>query len=319
MKNLLALGCLLSVMMFPFTAQGGSIVVFGDSLSDTGNFSLATGGTLPPASLYYNGRFSNGPVWVEHLAEQLGMPAPTPNLVGGTNYAFNGARVAGASPYGTPDVVSQVNLYVASLGGGSSAADDLFAVWGGSNDLFFSLTGQVPYVAPSAVAADLANAIEVLATAGAKEFIVPNLPLLGQTPFFNATPLAGPLDAAASEFNAALALELAMLEADLGITIHELDVHSLFEDVIADPTAFDLTNVTDSATIYDPATGIGVAPDALNPNEYLFFDSVHPTASVHQLIGDRAHSIVTPEPASLAIWGIVGLVVLVAVRKRRRR
>ena len=65
------------------------VVVFGDSLSDTGNLFAATGGTnpIPP---YFNGRFSNGPVWVETLAASLGLPV-NPSLLGGTNYAFAGA------------------------------------------------------------------------------------------------------------------------------------------------------------------------------------------------------------------------------------
>ena len=65
------------------------LYVFGDSLSDTGNLFAATGGTnpIPP---YFNGRFSNGPVWVETLAASLGLPV-NPSLLGGTNYAFAGA------------------------------------------------------------------------------------------------------------------------------------------------------------------------------------------------------------------------------------
>ena len=49
-------------------AAFSGIVVFGDSLSDTGNFFLASGGAVagPP---YFEGRFSDGPVWVEVLAE----------------------------------------------------------------------------------------------------------------------------------------------------------------------------------------------------------------------------------------------------------
>jgi len=48
------------------------IVVFGDSLSDSGNLFAATMGTTPPPP-YYQGRFSNGPVWVEDLAGRLGV------------------------------------------------------------------------------------------------------------------------------------------------------------------------------------------------------------------------------------------------------
>src|SRR6516164_3574154 len=68
-----------------------NLIVFGDSISDTGNGFLFTGGvaTAPP---YFDGHFSNGPMWVEVLADRLGLPAPAPSLGGGTNYAFGGAE-----------------------------------------------------------------------------------------------------------------------------------------------------------------------------------------------------------------------------------
>lgn len=48
----------------------GNIVAFGDSLTHNGNLYAATEATggIPPAPSYSNGRFSNGPVWVEYLA-----------------------------------------------------------------------------------------------------------------------------------------------------------------------------------------------------------------------------------------------------------
>lgn len=66
------------LLALPLAAQAGSmpfsrIVAFGDSLSDIGNFYRLTGGVLPPPP-YDNGRFSNGPLWIEYLADDLGMP-----------------------------------------------------------------------------------------------------------------------------------------------------------------------------------------------------------------------------------------------------
>jgi len=50
-----------------------ALVVFGDSYCDVGNLYLATGGAeaAPP---YYDGRFSNGPIWLDHVAGFLGVP-----------------------------------------------------------------------------------------------------------------------------------------------------------------------------------------------------------------------------------------------------
>lgn len=49
-----------------------AIIVFGDSLSDNGNgtFKL-TNRTWPADPAYYNGRFANGPTWVEYVARAV--------------------------------------------------------------------------------------------------------------------------------------------------------------------------------------------------------------------------------------------------------
>src|SRR5262245_59792037 len=88
----------------------GNLVVFGDSLSDAGNASLSTGGALPNPALYYQGRFSDGPIWVDTLAKYLGEPAVGPSLAGGLDYAFGGATVAyqnQPSPYNAFPRLSQ--------------------------------------------------------------------------------------------------------------------------------------------------------------------------------------------------------------------
>jgi phospholipase/lecithinase/hemolysin len=108
--------------------------VFGDSLSDTGNLFLLTGGTggevfTPdpdqsprlPTPPYYAGRASNGPVWVELFAERLGLTPPQPVFSGGTNYAFIGAVTGpGVSPPVSliPSVKSQVDFYVGNATSG---------------------------------------------------------------------------------------------------------------------------------------------------------------------------------------------------------
>src|SRR5262249_42011574 len=94
--NALALGlCILAGLSLARPANAeppfSEVVVFGDSISDTGNVFLFTDGVAagPP---YFEGRFSNGPVWVEVLAQGLGLPAPAPSLSGGTNSAWGRAQ-----------------------------------------------------------------------------------------------------------------------------------------------------------------------------------------------------------------------------------
>ena len=72
---------------------------FGDSLTDTGNVSLATLGMVP-APPYADRSFSNGPVWAQDLAQSLGLPALKPSLAGGTDFAYGGAET-GQTPVHT--------------------------------------------------------------------------------------------------------------------------------------------------------------------------------------------------------------------------
>ncbi|MGH6636712.1 MAG: SGNH/GDSL hydrolase family protein, partial [Gammaproteobacteria bacterium] len=90
-------------LLFPIgsTAEPSEIIVFGDSLSDTGNLASLPGFEFlkdPP----FDRGFSNGPRAVEVLANNLGLHVnPSLHLVGppvGTSFAVSGARAGGTSP-----------------------------------------------------------------------------------------------------------------------------------------------------------------------------------------------------------------------------
>lgn len=272
-----------------WTSCKADLVIFGDSLSDEGNFYLASGGVLPPSPLYFNGRFSNDRVWTERLANAMDEPIPLPSLIGGTNYAFNGARASGVSPYGTPDLVTQVDTYLLA-NGGKADPDDTFVLWAGANDIFYgSAFGEVNFI-PEAVQA-ISGAIRDLYDAGARNIVVLDLPLLGQTPFFNTVPAASSaLNDATSYFNLLLSAQLQSLRRDLRrIRIADVKVSQLFQAVTRAPRLFGLRNVLDSATQFDAVTGLGYAlvPN-VDPNRYLFWDSIHPTGQGHRIIAAYA-------------------------------
>ncbi len=96
------------------TPNFSHLYVFGDSYRDVGNDFTATGGA-EPAGPYYAGRFSNGPIWVDHVAGFLGLSPLKPSLLGGTDFAFGGAEVTApvVTQLGTiPSVPQQVVLYL---------------------------------------------------------------------------------------------------------------------------------------------------------------------------------------------------------------
>ena len=152
-------GAITAGLLFSATAaasQFSQVVVFGDSLSDNGNISLATAPTLQPPF-----RFTTNPgkVGIENVASHLGFTLQ-PSLTGGTDYAWGGAGINNNSP-GTPGTVptltAQVNAY---LGAGKVDGNALYSIWGGANDIFYHATavGAAP-VAQQLIAQTIAAQI----------------------------------------------------------------------------------------------------------------------------------------------------------------
>jgi outer membrane lipase/esterase len=261
------------------------IVAFGDSLTDTGNYYALSGNTNPASPPYYNGHFSNGPVWVERLAWRLGIPAPVASSQGGTNYAYSDARTGGGvntSQAGivVPNIGSQISDYLTNH---RPKANQLFVIWGGGNDFIYDFI-YGSQTNPQVPVNNLKNHITALANAGAKNFVVGNLFLLGKTPliinlYYGA--YVQYFNAMSQDFNTKLDSMLCQLRSKLGINIYRLDAGSLFQNIQANPSAYGLVNAFDPAKSGDIGAPGVVAP---NPNEYLFWDGVHPTAAAHHII-----------------------------------
>jgi phospholipase/lecithinase/hemolysin len=297
--------------------QYTELVAFGDSLSDTGNVSIATNGAFP-GSNYAPGRFTDGPnttpattgptgVWVEQLADKLGVADPQPFLAGagGTNYAFGSAMTGSNGFY---DITDQVNYYLAQhlLGGASSTA--LYTIWGGANDFF---SGNNTADTAASVADNLYKNIQTLAGKGAKDFLWVNLPPLDLAP--GGASAGGDLAAKVKNFNQEWAVDIAKLQGE-GVNVIGVDVFNLFAQIAQNPGAYGFTNIKNSAQ--------GLS--GVNPNNYLFWDTVHPTTAGHAAVADLAYNDLTaspvPEPMSLTVsaLGLGALWMAARVRRSRR-
>ncbi len=167
-----------SVLTTAHAAPYTSLIIFGDSLSDVGNIASSSF-DIYPGKYYYEDRFSNGPVWVESLAVSLGLPATKRSTASGDDFAYGGAQTTGTGGLEGAfirDVDEQVTQYLNQRTIDPTA---LYVVFAGSNDF---INGQTNVATP---ANRLATDLSRLITAGARNFLVPNLPLLGATPRFN--------------------------------------------------------------------------------------------------------------------------------------
>lgn len=298
----------------PFTA----IIAIGDSLTDSGNAFRATsslpGQAIPVSPPYFRGRFSNGLMWVEHLANAVGLQI-TPSLDGGTNFAFGGATTGQdlnrifQRDLGVviPSLRTQVTAYRLTLADPTlsdptrvkrAPVDALYIVWGGANDLRDAVQQGTAGAAPASVASDavnnLATVIRDLQSAGAIYFLVPNQPDLGRTPQHVARgPAAVQVATALSTaFNNALESTLQHLDSTLPVHIARLDIATHFQEVTANPQNFGVTNVTDACLSGDiSAPGTVCA----NPESSIFWDAIgHPTAVAQNLIADFAFMALPP-------------------------
>lgn len=309
-KQILTTGIVLFSFMLPVRVMAASfdqIYVFGDSLSDTGNLFNATG--LPPSPPYFQGRASDGPLWVEYLTSDLGLTSGQQ-----TNYAFGGAN-SGSDNTSIPGVQSLPGLQqqIASFQATNTQADPeaLYVLWSGAND-YLSRSVSDPAVPVN----NISTAVSSLADSGAKNIMVVNLPDLGKLPGTSSDiQISTGLSALSEAHNAGLAANLNFLSQQADVNIIPVDVNSLFNRAITTPSDFGFTNVTDAC--------LTQASVCSNSDEYLFWDDIHPTTAAHELVGELAFSAVesnsvsVPEPS--AGLGVLALGALGAYLHKQKK
>lgn len=281
------------------------IVVFGTSLSDPGNayaligwFNTPPYDTLDeflvPDAPYARGghHFSNGATWVEQYARSLDLAETTrPALMAtdgtASNYAVGGAR---AREDGINfNIATQVQFFLVDFPATPSNA--LYVIEMGSNDIRDALLVDPTPPGPAALLAEaleaITSAITTLYNAGARQFLILNVADISLTPAVLRMEVIMPGTAAYAQllsisFNEELSILLDSLESSLPkIKISRLDIFAKMNDIADDPAGFGLTE-TEEACITP-----NIAPfTRRSPDEYLFWDGVHPTRATHGIIAD---------------------------------
>ncbi len=283
---------------------------FGDSLSDAGNhfiafhdLSLRPFAMVPDAPYAVGGlHFTNGATWAEQLAVALKTPkSGLPSLLASgafTNYAVGRARARPLAPvFPYFDFAEQVTQFRADFPI-SAPASGTYAVWLGSNDLSDALTatGTDPTGATSigiiqAAVGAVALNLQRLYQAGARDFLIVNVPNLALTPAVRAAgPAAqGAATAFTAAFNNGLGQVLNTLSALPGIRVRRLDANAILSAIVADPAGAGMTEVQAACLTF----GVVKSPFCHQPNQYLFWDGIHPTRAGHAIVAEAAYDLLT--------------------------
>lgn len=301
----------MSIIFLSFASSGFAqkfkeIIAFGDSLTDVGNVAGITIPGFPPVinGYYQETHFSDNVIWIEILANYLGLPVRTPGRgnstvlppQNGNTWAWGGSEAAAGSvqPSGTtepvPNLLTEVDQYLAA---NTPDKSTLYTIWSGADNLLVSGDAS-PQAARKAVRA-VATAIRRLNDAGARYFLIFNLPKLGDTPFSLSERKINQIaaDIYSSAYNRALKRTLTRLRIHSlsQAKIYSVDIYSEFVRIVmtvnrgrtyvprffvpGDPVA--INNVMDQGISVFEATGTF-------PSNYLFWDDVHPTTQGHQVV-----------------------------------
>lgn len=315
-----------SISSFASPFPYNKIVFFGDSLTDNGNLYNTFFKYIPKSPPYFEGQFSNGPVWAEDLKDYF------PNVIL-DNYAVGGETAVWHNPFGgfLPYRLSQsINNYLSSESE-EDKTKTLFFMWIGGND--YLQGGEPVEDATNSVVQTIQESLEKLIKVGAKHFIVMNLPNLARVPEGRDGGKADNIFDLTVKHNAKLAIAMTQLQLHHpDITIRLFDTFTIMNQMLDDPAAMNHKYHTHVKNTYDMcwhggysiqqkhleaalkqkfgsekinsrvmSESILLSPDLAaaysvgesysrgatpcdDPDTYVFWDKVHPTAVIHKVM-----------------------------------
>ena len=236
MKKMLAVICFLfSINVFATPIK--QIVFLGDSLSDNGNLYKLLLKIIPKSPPYYKGRFSNGHTWAEHLGKYYADNNGSQYKI----YAMGGATAVWENPssqFISPSILEwQITSYMTDSAT-AKKSDVLFSIWIGANDYFFDRNTDAD-VLTEKVTSQIYASITHLIDAGARNFLILNLPDLGRVPYARENGLIERLHSLSEKHNQKLSIILDSLKITYPrVKISSIDIYNMFNNVIDHPDFF---------------------------------------------------------------------------------
>lgn len=304
------------------TSRYSVVYAFGDSTTDAGNVSIATGGSEPVSPPYNTqtygsvsaAQYSNGPVWVQDLSQDLGLGTLAPSRAGGTDFAYGGAETgpdpqnAGNTSTQMLSVPVQLSQFAAAIGQASPNA--LFALSVGGGDILDivnkNLTTQQQASDVTAAVNNELSDISTMYGDGMRNIVVMNVEDLGLFPVTTKALVAPSFVQAAfdsvtstlaASYNAQLASGLASLAASDGFNYNLVDAYSVDDSAVSNPLAYGYSNVTTpvwSGSFTSDTGGVLSSNVTAVQNRNLFFDQYHLTETGHADYANIAYTETDP-------------------------
>jgi phospholipase/lecithinase/hemolysin len=187
------------------------------------------------------------------------------------------ANLLQSGPNGFPP--AQILDYVESKPGHRLSRDDLYVIWIGANDLSAGITN------PRTTVDNIRKAIGALANAGAKDFIVIDVPDISLTPDVKALGPATVHEARqfVAAVNLLLAIEIPLSAWREQVSVHLVDINTIFVPLVMSPALFGFSNSIGAAFVNGKVVN--------DPDDYVFWDGFHPTTEVHFIAAEFIHRV----------------------------
>lgn len=326
-KDKIFSGITLAFLLFsPLKATASSFndfVFFGDSITDSGNVFFATGGEttetpfggIAPSRPYASKNFSNDLVWTQYLASlnNSNSEAYLNPTTSGNNFAFGGATNQPLDGVASPSLEEQLDLWQLNTGN-TADPNALYFVQGGGNNI--RIATALEDSLQTAFLQNAANSIETIVSelidAGATNIAVINAPDIGLTPEATLGGFSEEATNLSLDYNSFLEQTLTFNSEEVNLI--NVDLFGFINSITNDPTAFNLpaNTVTNLPCIL---------PDSVcsNPNEYIFYDGIHPTSAVQlqfaNFVNEQISRPSTSVPEPSIFMGLSS--VLILARKKR--
>lgn len=294
--------------LFSFPAQGAfsSLYVFGDTVSTTSTNHASD------APYYFGGRFSNGRVWVELLAQQLNLtnnfwysnnPAihlSYTNLsASSTNWSYSSNNLS-YFDHNSSNLVAEIRSFVAP----PDASNALFIIWACDADLYDDIAVHQDGTDTTRWSNDIKlsmtnhwTVITNLFAKGVRTMLMPNAVDMSKIPYFDSYAQTNFIRQECTNYNIAFnaTLSNAMVSCP-GLTIYEPDFFSVLNNILANPAAYGVTNALENGRSIDALSDPALTDFSLNgPGaNYIFWDYLDPTAKVHAIIAGVARQLIAP-------------------------